>query len=299
LVIKGATLSTKYAAKLAESFSLSKYTIGFIVVAIISILPETFISISSAIAGMPAFGLATLFGSNIADLTLVFFLIIIFSGRKIKIESKILKHNRLFPLLLVVPIILGLNGHFSRLEGLALIVTGVAFYFLAIKNGADISTYTGNKIESRLKNFFWLLLGMVLLLTGSHFVVSSASSLATAARISPILIGMLIVGLGTTIPELFFSLKSVRKKDDGLAIGDIFGTVLADATIVVGILALISPFSFPAKIVYITGLFMVGASVFLLQLMKSDRTITKKEAFLLLAYWVFFVIVEYLLNRTN
>lgn len=299
LVVKGATLSTKYAAKLAEGFSLSKYTIGFIVVAIISILPETFISISSAIAGIPAFGLATLFGSNVADLTLVFFLIIIFSGRKIKIESKILKHNRLFPLLLVVPIILGLNGHFSRLEGLALIVTGVAFYFLAIKNGTDISAYTKGENDGRLKNFLWLLLGMVLLLTGSHFVVSSASHLAIAAQVNPILIGMLIVGLGTTIPELFFSLKSVRKKDDGLAVGDIFGTVLADATIVVGILALISPFSFPAKIVYITGLFMVGASVFLLQLMKSDKTITKKEAFLLLAYWVFFVAVEYLLNKAN
>ncbi|MEI7480636.1 MAG: hypothetical protein WCJ59_03340, partial [bacterium] len=115
IVIKGATISTKYAGRLAEVFKLSKYTIGFIVVAIISILPETFISINSAFEGVPEFGLGTLFGGNVADLTLVFFIILIFAGRKIKIESVILKNNLFYPLLLLVPIILGLNGHYSRL----------------------------------------------------------------------------------------------------------------------------------------------------------------------------------------
>src|SRR3989338_4021406 len=88
VVIKGATLATKYAARLAESFRLSRYTVGFIVVAIISILPETFIAIDSALAGTPSFGLGVLFGSNIADLTLVFTVIIFFAGRGVKVESK-------------------------------------------------------------------------------------------------------------------------------------------------------------------------------------------------------------------
>jgi cation:H+ antiporter len=134
LVIKGATLATKYASKLAKGFRLSEYTIGFIIVAVISILPETFISINSAIQGIPSFGLGLLFGSNVADLTLVFAIITLIDGRGIKIESKILKNNRIFPFFLILPLLLGLDGYFSRLEGAALIIAGSIFYYLAFKN---------------------------------------------------------------------------------------------------------------------------------------------------------------------
>src|SRR3989344_4122012 len=142
-----------------------------------------------------------------------------------------------------------------------------------------------------------LLLSMALLLAGSHFTVTSATSLAYYLGVSPILIGMLIVGLGTTMPELFFSLNSVKKRDDSLAIGDLFGTVLADATVVVGILAVVSPFAFPQKIIYITGSFMVLSSCILFQFMRSGRTLTRREAYMLLFFWLAFVIVEFVANR--
>jgi len=139
LVVKGATLATRYAAKLASSFHLSKYIIGFIVIAFISILPETFISINSAIEGLPSFGLGTLFGSNVADLTLIFAILIIYAGRGMKIESKVLKNLHLYPFFLLLPLILGLNGHYTRLEGLSLIVSGAIFYFLVFKNSTKSS----------------------------------------------------------------------------------------------------------------------------------------------------------------
>src|SRR5574343_589367 len=107
-LVKGATLSTKYAERLAKSFRLSEYTVGFIVVAIISILPETFISINAAFQGIPAFGLGTLLGSNVADLTLIFALIVFFAGRNIKVEGKILKNDAIYPFLLLMPLALGL-----------------------------------------------------------------------------------------------------------------------------------------------------------------------------------------------
>jgi len=72
LVIRGSTLATEYSAKLAEAFRLSKYIVGFIIVAFISILPESLIAINAAIKGIPSFGLGTLLGSNVADLTLIF-----------------------------------------------------------------------------------------------------------------------------------------------------------------------------------------------------------------------------------
>jgi len=295
MVIKGSTMATNYAGRLAESFRLSKYTVGFIIIAVISILPETFIAINAAIKGIPSFGLGMLFGSNIADLTLIFAILVFFAGRSLKVESKILKNHVIYPFILLFPLILGLDGHFSRIEGVALIVAGAIFYYLALRGGTDgtIPVVTGN---SRYKSIGMLLVSMAILLIGAHFTVTSATSVANSLGVSPILVGMLIVGLGTTMPELFFSLQAIKKRDDSLTIGDLLGTVLADATIVVGILALVNPFAFPQKIIYITGAFMVLASFMLFQFMRSGRTLTRREAWMLFAFWVVFVVVEFLAN---
>ena len=289
-------MATRYASRLAESFNISKYIVGFIIVAFISILPETLISINSAISDIPEFGLGTLFGSNIADLSLIFAILIIYAGRGMKIESKVLKNVRLYPFFLLLPLLFGLNGYYSRIEGLFLIIAGIIFYYLVFKNGIDVSANLRNG-NGKYKSFLFLIISMVLLLIGSHFTVTSATALAHALKITPILIGMLVVSLGTTMPELFFSLKAVKRKDDGLAVGDIMGSVLADATIVVGILATISPFFFPVKIVYITGVFMAISSFILLKFMKTGKLITKNEGYLLLLFWVVYVVVEFLANR--
>lgn len=296
-VVRGATTAIQYSTRLAQNFRLSKYTIGFIVIAVISILPETFISINSALQGIPSFGLGMLFASNVADLTLVFFLILVFTGRRLKVESKILKNNRLFPLLMIIPIILGLNGSYSRMEGLVLIIVGAVFYYMALKNSGEQAAPEEKTSDGKLDNATGLLAGMILLLVGAHFTVTSASAIAGVFKVSPVLIGMLVVSIGTILPEFFFCLKSVQKHEDGLAIGDIFGTVLANATIVVGILALIHPFSFPLRIIYVAGLFMVVASIALLYFMHSDRVLTKKETYFLFALWLIFILTEFLANK--
>jgi len=299
LIIKGATLSTKYAFQLAESYKLSKYLVGFIIIAVISIIPEIFISINTAIAGVPSLGLGILFGGNIADMTLVFAIVIFFAGRSIKIDSKILKENIVYPFILLVPIVLGLDGHYSRWEGLGLIIVGLIFYYLALRNNTEKQLVPNTEVienKKRGKDFIYLLLSLGLLLLGSHFVVTSTISIANYLGINSIIIGMLIVGVGTTIPELSFCLSAVKKNHDSLAIGDILGTVLADATIVIGILALISPFYFSQKIIYSTGLFMVTSSFLLFYFMRSGRTISKKESYLLFSFWLLFVFVEIIIN---
>jgi cation:H+ antiporter len=293
LVVKGATMATKHAEALAHTLPISRYAVGFIVVAVISILPETLIGISAALAGTPEFGLGVLFGSNVADLTLVFAIILFFAGRGLKIESRILKNHAMYPALLALPLILGFDGFYSRAEGLVLIIAGAAFYYLTLRDSPSDETLSKRVTRGRTKNLLLLLVSMVLLLVGAHFTVESATALATLLGVSPVLIGMLIVGLGTTMPELFFSLESVREKDDSLAVGDLLGTVLADATVVVGILALIHPFSFPIHIIYLTGGFMVLASLVLFTFMRSGHTLTTREGNLLFVLWVVFVFTEF------
>lgn len=295
-VVRGATLATTYAARLAHGLRMSRYVVSFIVIAIISILPETFISISSSFQGVPAFGLGVLFASNIADLTLIFALIIAYVGRGLRVEKMILKNMAPYPFMLMLPIALGVDGYYSRLDGIVLLLVGCVFYVMEAKkekqegNASDL----GQKVSAR--DIVFLGVSMVMLLAGAHFAVESAQAIAQALGVSPVLIGMLIVSLGTTMPELFFSARAVKNKQDAMAIGDILGTVLADATVVVGVLALVQPFAFPVRIVLVTGVLMVIASFVLFYFMRTGRVVARREAGFLFALWVVFVCIEVIIQ---
>lgn len=194
--------------------------------------------------------------------------------------------------------ILGLDGHYGRIEGAALIVMGIIFYYFSFKKeNKEITEFqTKNTDKNRRKNLVYLIGSIALLLIGSHFAVQSGVDIAKSLEISPILIGILIIGVGTTIPELLFSLKAVKQHDDSLAVGDLLGTVLADATIVIGILALINPISFPQRIIYITGIFMIIASFLIIYFMQTGKKISKKEGMILFGFRVLFILVEYMYN---
>ena len=144
LVIKSADFAIRYSSRLAEDFRLPRYIVGFIIVAVISMLPEAFISVTSALEGVPSLGLGTLFGSNVADLTLVLALVVFIAGRNLKVESSIIKNRYLYICMMGLPIIFGLNGYYSRIEGIALIICGLFFYSYILKNGC-LKTYSDSK----------------------------------------------------------------------------------------------------------------------------------------------------------
>ncbi|MBI4280726.1 sodium:calcium antiporter, partial [Candidatus Uhrbacteria bacterium] len=250
----------------------------------------------SSARGVPSFGLGTLFGSNVADLTLVFVILIFSTRREIRVGSKILENNRWYPALLALPIFFGLDGYYSRSDGVILVASGLLFYVWILKRNHRGFAAPEARHRPPLRNFLYLLLSMAALLWGASLTVRYGVVLAELAHISPALIGMLIVGLGTTLPELFFSLRAVKKRGDELALGDVLGTVISDATIVVGLLALADPFFFPKKIVYSTAVFMVIASLMLFSFLRSGRRLTKKEGVILFLFYIIFVLVEYWVN---
>lgn len=290
IVVKSADFAIRYSTKIAHDIHLPSYVVGFLIVALVSILPETFISITSAIDGIPSFGLGVLFGSNVADLTLVMFLIIIFSGKSLSVESKIIKNRLIYLCVLFVPIILGFDGYYSRMEGIILIIIGLLFYIFVLKdhNKKDIS----GKRNFSVINFLLLILSMAVLLFGANMTVKYGVNLANILKVSPVLVGMLVVALGTTLPELAFSSKSAKGNHDTLALGDMLGTVIADATLVVGIIATINPFFFAKRIIYVTGIFMVLSASLLLSLMKTGRKLTKTESYILVIFYLCFVVSE-------
>ena len=298
VLLKSADFSTRYAAKLARTLHLSEFALSFFIVAVISAFPETAVSLVSAVEGLPEFGLATLLGSNVADLTLVFAIVTLYSLHGITVRSRILRTDYLYMFLLIFPLLLGMDGHFSRPDGLLLVLSGLFFFFTL-----SIETHMFRRHINHLKNHLalkdTLLLGLCVagLLVSAHFTISYGVRIAEGLALPPVLIALLVVSLGTCLPELVFSLRSVKVHHDALALGDILGTVIIDATLIIGIMALIKPFAFNPNLIYITGGAMFLAGMLTILFIRTDRMVTKKEGIILLLFYLLYVFVEFAARR--
>ena len=226
------------------------------------------------------------------SLSLIFALVILISGKNLKVESKIIKNRFLYIAVLALPIILGLNGYYSQADGLGLLIVGLLFYIYLLRDShVEVD---GEKRKFHPLYFILLIMSMAGLLIGANLTVKFGVMLSNLLHINPVLIGLFVVGLGTTLPELLFSIRATRKHNDSLALGGILGTVVADATMVIGVVALIKPFSFNPRLIFVTGIFMLLAVFLLMYYMRSGRVLTKKEAYLLLIFYAIFVISELL-----
>jgi len=265
---------------------------------VISTFPEGTISIISAINKVPEFGIGTLLGSNVADLSLVFGIIALFSPRGIKVKSVILKNNFFYLILLLVPIFLGFDGYFSRIDGLILVFSGISFFITLSINGRISKIKIKDKEKSNWKvNLFFLIFSLILLILSAYYTIKFGVNFANDVNIPPFLIALTIVAIGTCLPELIFSLKAVKSDHDSLALGDILGTVITDATTLVGIVALINPFSFNLNIIYITGFMMFIAGVLAISFIKSEKILSKREGLYLILFYIASLIIEFIFNQ--
>ncbi len=294
VLVKSAEHAVKAVSHLARFFKLTEFTTSFIIVAFVSSLPEGFISVISALKGDPSIGLGTLLGGNIADLTLILGLIAL-AGHPIKIHSGIIKKDLYLGALCMLPILLGLNGVLSRLDGIILLSSGMIFMFILLREREYFHKPYQDK-DHYLKNALILALCVALMIASAHFIVNSSEALALGIGVPAILVGLVFVALGTTLPEFTFALQSVRKGHSDMAIGDLWGTVIVDACIMVGITALIMPIAVNLYILSLVGVFTLFAVVFSLLFMRTDNTLTKNEAMTLIFFYIAFVVAQILIQ---
>lgn len=297
ILIKCASYAIRYSSRLAKALHFPEFIVSFFIIALISVLPEATIAIISALNGNPEVGLGTLLGSNVADLTLVFGIVALISSKGIKVKSKILGNNIYYIILLLFPLILGFDGRFSRGDGLILILLGILFFSKIYMDSRRYHKEIKSVKEPFFKSLVFLILSLGVLLLSAFLTVKFAVNFANDASIPAILIGVTILAFGTCLPELIFSIKAVKKSHDGLALGDILGTVITDATIILGLVALISPFSYNPYNIYITGTAMFLAGVTVTAFMKSDRSINKREGIILILFYILFIFIEFIANN--
>lgn len=288
----------KYSSQLAKAMRFPEFVVSFFIIALISVLPEATIAIISALKGETGLALGTLFGSNVLDLTLVFGIASFFSFGGINVKSKILEDNFLYLVLLLFPLILGLDGRYSRIDGAILFLVGALFFLkIYLEKDKFKKKFSRAKKEPILKSSLLLILSVGVILISAYFTIKFAVSFAEGINIPKVLIGITVLAFGTCFPELVFSIKAVRKNHDDLALGDLLGTVITDATIVLGIVIMISPFNHNFRDLVVTGSAMFISGMMVLFFMKSDKKLKKIEGLFLILFYILFVFTEFLVNH--
>ncbi|MEW8026820.1 MAG: calcium/sodium antiporter [Candidatus Thiodiazotropha sp.] len=236
------------AAALADNLGVSPMLIGLTVVGFGTSAPEVLVSTMAAINGNPGLAIGNAIGSNIANIGLIlgFTALLI----PLSVHSSVLKRE--YPLLLAVSVMAFLlmwDGELSRLDGTLLVVTLVAVLGWMIYTAKTVATDPiAGEFDAEIphdiptqKAIVLLLGGLIFLLLSSRLLVWGATNVASALGVSDVIIGLTIVAIGTSLPELAASITSALKGEDDLAIGNVIGSNLYNLLAVLSIPGLVAP----------------------------------------------------------
>jgi cation:H+ antiporter len=247
------------AVGVAKFCGMSTLLIGMVIVGFGTSAPEMVVSAISAMQDAPELALGNAYGSNIANIALILGVTAIISP-VIVVRKALVRDLPVLIAVTAVAIIQAVDGSISRLDGIVvlLVFAGVLTFNIVSelrqKKGAaaeePAAAESGESEKLSLgKSILWLVLGLALLVASSRALVWGAVEIARALGVSDLLIGLTIVAVGTSLPELASSIAAARKGENDLAIGNIIGSNLFNTLLVVGIAAMIAPMhSFSASI---------------------------------------------------
>ncbi len=287
--------------EIAKFLQWREFIIAFFVMAFAASLPNLFVDLNATLQGKPELAFGDIIGGNLVDLTLVLALAIFFSKKGLSAESEMVQKSAIFTTVIaVLPLLLILDGKLDRFDGIILILTFIFYSWWIFSKEKRFKEVYDNKNQHSIldfKNFLWNLLKiiifLILLLVASQAVVWSAQSFSNQLGISLALVGILIVGLGNAFPEMYFSIISARQGKNWLVLGTLMGSIIVSATLVLGIIALVSPFEIKDLSPFLTArIFLIIASLLFLLFIRTGKKITKKEGLILLFIYIVFLIIE-------
>lgn len=293
---------------LARASHLGAYGITAFILAISTSLPELVVSLVAAFEGNTSLVLGNIVGSNIADLSLVIGGAALIGG-SLKVGGTILRRDiYLTGAAGLLPIFLVADGTLSRADGIVLL----GIYFVMVTtflhshhrslaahalSGSPmhrlLTTVNGRNGHHSLAKFG---LGIAILLLSSHFIVQVASAMAESSNLSPLFIGLFLVAIGTSLPELAFEIKAVSSGHASMAMGDLLGSVVANSTLILGLASQIRPLTLTHQ-----GLLPYGTAIGVFVAMylafvyfvRSKRKLDWWEGLILICVYVIFVLAEY------
>lgn len=295
---KSAHFVTIAITRIGHKLGISEFITGFVILGIATSFPEIFVGIQSAISNTPQLSLGNLLGANIVLLTLISGITALLNNG-INLKSELSQPGRLLQIifLIMAPILVLLDFRITRPEALFLGALFVGYtIYLVYKAPKDSPALEEHFLDHRfLHTLFLFGAGTVGLLVASRVVVYSSISIATLMHIPTVVVGVLMLAVGTNLPEISVVIAAVRKHHTNLVIGDILGSA-ATNTLVVAMIGFIRPFVIDERqIIEVTSGFMIVALGLFFWFTKTKNRLTFTEGCLLLAFYASFVVSQVIL----
>lgn len=285
MLVKGADVFVDGAAGIADKFGIPQLVIGLTIVAMGTSAPEAAVSITAALKENADITIGNIVGSNILNILIILgvtSVIVAVSVQKSTVRYEI-------PFMLAITVMLAIfgytSGHITFWEGIIFWIAFtiyLAYLFIMAMNNKE-------EVEETKKRPIWMLLlfvviGIVLVVWGSDVTVDAATMIARAAGLSQRFIGLTIVALGTSLPELVTSVSAARKGKADIAIGNIVGSNIFNILFVVGSVSLICPIPFESHF-FVDVLVALGSGLFLWISTIKNQELRRIHGFLMLVFY--------------
>ena len=315
VLVAGGEVLVRGATGLARAMGMSSLVVGLTVVAFATSAPELAITVDAVLAGTPGLAVGNVVGSNIANVLLVLGLAALLLP--LAVRSQLVRADiPVMVALSVVTLILALDGGFSRMDGVVLFAALVAYLAVAVTVGRrraragagsrteqDGHADDGERVGIGRRVVVDLLLvagGVGLLVVGARWLVRGATDVAAAVGVSDLVIGLTVVAVGTSLPEIATSVIAAVRGERDMAVGNVVGSCLFNLGAVLGIAALLAPDGVPVAdaAVAFDIPFMVAVALALVPVAFTGFTVARWEGALFVAYYVAYA-VYVLLDATG
>lgn len=293
-LVKGADMFVDGASSLAKTLRIPAVIIGLTIVAMGTSAPEASVSINAALVGNNDIAVSNVIGSNIFNSLVVVGVCAMLAS--FKVDKEILKRDFFVNIGATIALcVMMFDKTVTRFEGIILLAGMIAYIFAMVKS-ALVNRSEGEDIKtmSLPKSFVFIALGLVLIVSGGDLVVDNASLIATQFGLSQNFIGLTIVAVGTSLPELVTSVVAARKKESGLALGNAIGSNIFNILFILGMSSVVSPLVVLSESI-IDVIILIVISVVLFIFAKTKDEMTFKEGLVCVLIYVAYMV--YILMR--
>ncbi len=295
VLIWGADLIINQSERIALKFNIPEFIIGATLIALGTSLPEMAASIAASVSNKPDIAIANVIGSNVLNITLVLAAVFLIATKINPSRDFFAKDSTWALVPVLVFILMILDGVITRFDASLLLLLMGAYLVFLLQDAKNIPEEDLDDLD--IVSFSWpksisiLFGGFVLVIIGAHFTVESASDIAKSFGISEWIIGIIMVSLGTSLPELVVSISAAVKGKVDMAIGNIIGSNMANTTVVLGAAALTKPMGINAP-AYIFDISTMIVATLLLVFITANKLYNKSAGISLI------IILGLFLNNT-
>ncbi|MBR2557943.1 MAG: calcium/sodium antiporter [Methanobrevibacter sp.] len=296
-LIKGSDFFVDGASSIASILKIPTVIVGLTIVAFGTSAPEAAVSITSSLTGSNAMAVSNVIGSNMFNLLLIIGLCAVIG--ELLMEKDVLTKD--LPFLVLITIIFGvfilIGSDISNIEGIILLIILIGYIVYLIRDTK--SSKGANDVEKPKltlpKSIIYILIGIAGIVIGGDLVVDSASDIAIALGMSETLVGLTIVAIGTSLPELVTSLTALKKGENQLIIGNVIGSNIFNILFVLGASSAISAIPLSSSMI-IDVLFLVFVTIVCFIFGKTQDKFDKKEGIVLVGLFVIYMAFAILRN---